>query len=351
VADIDNKTEKMILASMDGYLNDLDMKVAYSAANYSDAAAVREVSVAFTNAIEHTVSFNPYDVKSAEQVPFTITVENKGYEPIDRIDVKIGDNTTSYDVRVMPMATTDIKVLYPVADDFDGTINYDVTANFIPANSNALNARGSKVAERPHRVEQSGSQMNVRQVDMALKVLSKKTDSEGKTNIVAQVTNRSLLPLANDMTVKVGLYNSPVVDENAVAFTEVTLNAADLYDATAKQNKDKMVTLTIPQPDYSQTLYLCTVPMVGSEMVSDVLPTNNVLPVRLTGKFLLGDINGDGKVDVSDYIGVANHILGVPQDGFNEKAADVNGDNKIDVSDYIGVANIILNGSPYGQAQ
>ena len=48
---------------------------------------------------------------------------------------------------------------------------------------------------------------------------------------------------------------------------------------------------------------------------------------------------------------MANHILGVPQEGFNEKAADVNGDNKIDVSDYIGVANIILNGSPYGQAQ
>ena len=349
VADIDNKTEKMILASMDGYLNDLDMKVAYSAANYSDAAAVREVSVAFTNAIEHTASFNPYDVKSAEQVPFTITVENKGYEPIDRIDVKIGDNTTSYDVRVMPMATTDIKVLYPVADDFDGTINYDVTANFIPANSNALNARGSKVAERPHRVEQSGSQMNVRQVDMALKVLSKKTDAEGKTNIVAQVTNRSLLPLANDMTVKVGLYNSPVVDENAVAFTEVTVTAADLYDATAKQNKDKMVTLTIPQPDYSQTLYLCTVPMVGSEMVSDVLPTNNVLPVRLTGKFLLGDINGDGKVDVSDYIGVANRILGQTPAGFIEKAGDIDGNGVIDVSDYIGIANIILTGSPYGK--
>ena len=73
--------------------------------------------------------------------------------------------------------------------------------------------------------------------------------------------------------------------------------------------------------------------------------------VKSESVIIAGDINGDGKVDVSDYIGVANHILGVPQDGFHEKAADVNGDNKIDVSDYIGVANIILNGSPYGQAQ
>ena len=62
-----------------------------------------------------------------------------------------------------------------------------------------------------------------------------------------------------------------------------------------------------------------------------------------------GDVNGDGKVDVSDYIGVANHILGQTQAGFNEKAADVNGDGKVDVSDYIGIANIILTGSVYGK--
>jgi hypothetical protein len=61
-----------------------------------------------------------------------------------------------------------------------------------------------------------------------------------------------------------------------------------------------------------------------------------------------GDVNGDGKVDVSDYIGVANYILGSVQQGFNASAADVNGDGVIDVSDYIGIANFILTSSPYG---
>ena len=61
-----------------------------------------------------------------------------------------------------------------------------------------------------------------------------------------------------------------------------------------------------------------------------------------------GDANGDGKVDVSDYIGVANHILGNTPEGFDEKAADVDHNNVIDVSDYIGVANIILTGSVTG---
>ena len=62
----------------------------------------------------------------------------------------------------------------------------------------------------------------------------------------------------------------------------------------------------------------------------------------------LGDINNDGKVDVSDYIGIANHILGNTPEGFNAEAADVDGNGTIDVSDYIGVANIILTGNPFG---
>lgn len=61
-----------------------------------------------------------------------------------------------------------------------------------------------------------------------------------------------------------------------------------------------------------------------------------------------GDINGDGVVNVSDYIGIANHILGNTPEGFIEKAGDVNEDNVINVSDYIGVANFILAGSFYG---
>jgi hypothetical protein len=63
---------------------------------------------------------------------------------------------------------------------------------------------------------------------------------------------------------------------------------------------------------------------------------------------MLGDINGDGKVDVSDYIGIANYILGNAPESFNVDAADVDESGDIDVSDYIGVANIILTGSIYG---
>ena len=62
-----------------------------------------------------------------------------------------------------------------------------------------------------------------------------------------------------------------------------------------------------------------------------------------------GDISGDGVIDVSDYIGVANYIMGNTPAGFVAAAADVNKDQKVDVSDYIGIANMILYNNIYGK--
>jgi hypothetical protein len=59
-------------------------------------------------------------------------------------------------------------------------------------------------------------------------------------------------------------------------------------------------------------------------------------------EIILGDANGDGKVDVEDVVAIVNKILGELPENFNEKAADVNGDGKIDVDDVVAVVNIIL---------
>ena len=53
-----------------------------------------------------------------------------------------------------------------------------------------------------------------------------------------------------------------------------------------------------------------------------------------------GDVNGDGKVNVSDVTALVNMILGViPK---NESLADVNSDGKVNVSDVTALINIIL---------
>ena len=165
---------------------------------------------------------------------------------------------------------------------------------------------------------------------------------------MAEVNNASLLPLADDMSVKVGLYNSPVVDKNAVSYTEVTVNSADLYDASAEQkNKVKIVTLTVQQPDFDQVLYLRTTPMNGTEELKDVRPSNNVVPVRLMGKykFLRGDVNRDGSVTIADVTALVNIVLGKDSAEpyqYDHAAADVNADGSVTIDGATALVNLVL---------
>ena len=55
---------------------------------------------------------------------------------------------------------------------------------------------------------------------------------------------------------------------------------------------------------------------------------------------LKGDVNGDGKVNVSDVTALVNMILGVIPKDFTR--GDVNGDGNINVSDVTALINLIL---------
>ncbi len=57
---------------------------------------------------------------------------------------------------------------------------------------------------------------------------------------------------------------------------------------------------------------------------------------------LMGDVNGDGFVNVSDVSTLVDHILNKPTSVFIMANADVNGDNSITIADVTGVVNIIL---------
>ncbi|MBQ8153991.1 MAG: hypothetical protein IJ069_09995 [Prevotella sp.] len=55
-----------------------------------------------------------------------------------------------------------------------------------------------------------------------------------------------------------------------------------------------------------------------------------------------GDVNSDGKVDVTDIVEMVNYIMGRPSTNFCEQSADVNKDNVINIADIIQIVNIIL---------
>lgn len=80
-----------------------------------------------------------------------------------------------------------------------------------------------------------------------------------------------------------------------------------------------------------------------------VMPAHDV---TVTGiYYAIGDANGDGEINVSDFTAIASRIMGNPPASFVEKAADVNQDGEINVGDLTAVANIILHGSQKAPVQ
>ena len=147
-------------------------------------------------------------------------------------------------------------------------------------------------------------------------------------------------------------------DEHTLTFSEqadgsIRFLCGSQYDETFKGSEGEIATLQIKiaddMDDGEYPMELKNMRLSETD-ISKYYDTESVISRFVINSYMPGDINGDGVVNVSDYIGIANHILGSTPTGFIEKAADVNEDNTINVSDYIGVANIILTGSPYGNS-
>lgn len=103
------------------------------------------------------------------------------------------------------------------------------------------------------------------------------------------------------------------------AIMTITLNIDDTmedgdYYIHLKENK-----LSVRQADNS----------VKTVNVADDLST------LIIDNVLMGDVNGDGEVDLSDAIMVTYYSLNIEPAGFIERAADVNEDGEIDLSDAI----------------
>ena len=67
--------------------------------------------------------------------------------------------------------------------------------------------------------------------------------------------------------------------------------------------------------------------------------------VSFTAKnYELGDVNGDGRVSVTDVVMMISHILQKNPVGFNKDAADMNGDGRISVTDVTIAISKVLRG-------
>lgn len=72
---------------------------------------------------------------------------------------------------------------------------------------------------------------------------------------------------------------------------------------------------------------------------ADVTATLTVSNVKI------GDVDGNGKVSITDAVAIVSHILGEDIDGFVAAAADVDGNGKITITDAVAVVDMILSGT------
>ena len=135
-------------------------------------------------------------------------------------------------------------------------------------------------------------------------ILQKNQTGDNTYQILLYNTNR-LSFAGNDGA----LFTLTVDVDDEMAVGDYTLMLKDIVVSTIDEQQDDL-------PDFSGTIH-----------VED---------------YMIGDANRDNRVNVTDIMAIANYILRIPGNNFNEKAADLNGDNRVNVTDIMGVANIIL---------
>lgn len=64
--------------------------------------------------------------------------------------------------------------------------------------------------------------------------------------------------------------------------------------------------------------------------------------VTAAGAVLLGDVNNDGTVDISDVTTLIDYLLGTYVEDFNEANADVDGDGSVGISDVTEMIDYLL---------
>ena len=58
--------------------------------------------------------------------------------------------------------------------------------------------------------------------------------------------------------------------------------------------------------------------------------------------FLVGDVNGNGKVDIGDAVSIVNHLVDKPSTTFIEQAADTNKNGQVDIGDAVTIVNYLV---------
>ena len=180
--------------------------------------------------------------------------------------------------------------------------------------------------------------------------------ANGTTNITAKTADGTNLTAQCTVTVDIKA-TSITLNQSALSFTAANQTATLVATVTPSTAANKNVTWTSSNTNVVTVDNNGLVTAVAAGSATITATTNDGTNLSASCEVTVsistekkGDTNGDNEVSVTDYLAIANHILGINVENFNASAADVNGDNDVSVVDYVGVANIILYGNYTGPA-
>ncbi len=173
--------------------------------------------------------------------------------------------------------------------------------------------------------------------DGELKVTS--TGSSGLTVALAGYKDITI-----EESVKVSASNNSSYGIGALSFGRLSVNSPDAqlrgFGKFASVGYRDGFVGTITEPQGGKPVYYDALESYFIGDASGNIVKNAWVSINGNPTFLRGDVNGDGKVNVSDVTALVNMILGIiPKD---MARGDINGDDKINVSDVTALINIIL---------
>lgn len=71
----------------------------------------------------------------------------------------------------------------------------------------------------------------------------------------------------------------------------------------------------------------------------------NIVSEEVVNPVMAGDVNGDGKLNITDVTALINYLLSHNDSAINPDAADVNQDNSVNISDVTALINMLLSGA------
>ena len=170
------------------------------------------------------------------------------------------------------------------------------------------------------------------QFDLELPTGVTVAEKDGK--LLAQLTgNAPNTHSISSTKVSDGLYRFVVTPQGSRAISNATGDGMTITINVADDVATGSYTMSIKDIEM-------TVKKTGN-VYEDIHPRNSTATLTIT-EAVMGDVNGDGRVSVTDVISMNSYILEEEPAQFIRKVADLNGDGKVTITDMVHVIDIIL---------